>query len=44
MVCAADPNIRDSSGKTALDYATEKGMHYCGLILTKSEVLENAER
>jgi hypothetical protein len=38
----AEPNIKDSSEKTALDYATEKGLHYCSLLLTKSEGLMEA--
>ena len=38
-----DPNIRDSSGKTPLDYALEKGLHYCGLILTKAESVDAAD-
>ena len=33
----AEPDIRDSSEKTALDYATEKSLHYCTLLLTQSE-------
>ena len=38
-----DPGIRDFSGKTALEYSTEKGLHYCGLILTKSEDLASTD-
>ena len=33
----ADSSVKDSSGLTALDYATEKGLHYCALLLTKAE-------
>ena len=38
-----DPNMKDSSGRTALDYAVEKGLHYCGLILTKAENTDAAD-
>lgn len=44
IACTADPNIRDFSEKTALDYAIEKEMHYCGLILTKAEGFGSPER
>ena len=40
----ADTSILDYSGKTALDYATEKGKHYCALLLTKAEVLGTTDR
>ena len=37
--------MKDSSQKTALDYATEKGLHYCSLLLTKTEgLMEAADR
>ncbi len=39
----SNQNIRDSSGRRALEYATEKGLHYCGLILTKAEDVDTAE-
>ena len=37
LISTAEQNIRDSNEKTALDYATEKGLHYCSLLLTQSE-------
>lgn len=41
----AEPNIKDSSQKRALDYATEKGFHYCSLLLAKTEgLVEEADR
>ncbi len=40
----ADSSIRDSSDKTALDYALERGMHYCALLISKDEVLECTDR
>lgn len=43
MLWAGDLHSRDFSGKTPLDYATEKGLHYCGLILTKAESLETVD-
>ena len=45
LLDTAEPSIRDSSQKTALDYATEKGLHYCSLLLTNSEdLLEGVDR
>lgn len=40
---AADPNVRDSSGYTALDYATERGLHYCALLLSKNEGIDEPD-
>ena len=31
----ADTTIRDIYDYTALDYAIEKGLHYCALLLTQ---------
>ena len=42
-VQTGDPNMKDFSGKTALDYAVEKGLHYCGLILTKAVSTDTAD-
>ena len=34
---AADLAVKDSSDYTPLDYATENGLHYCGLLLSKPQ-------
>jgi len=39
----AEPNMRDSSGYTALDYATERSLHYCALLLTKTEGIDEPD-
>ena len=41
---SADASVTDVSGKSPLDYATEKGLHYCALLLTKAEVLGPTDR
>ena len=33
----ADPAVKDSSDYTPLDYATENGLLYCGLLLSKPQ-------
>ena len=39
----ADPSIRDSSDHTALDYAIERGLHYCALLLSKTEGVDEPD-
>ena len=40
---AADSSIRDSSDHTALDYAVERGLHYCGLLLSKADGVDEPD-
>ncbi len=39
----ADSSIRDSSDHTALDYAVERGLHYCGLLLSKADGVDEPD-
>ena len=32
----ASQSVCDSSGRTALDYAIERGYHYCALLLSRA--------
>ena len=32
----ASQSVCDSSGRTALDYAIERGYHYCALLLSRT--------
>ena len=37
FLSSADQAILDNSARTALDYAIERGLHYCALLLSKAE-------
>ena len=43
LIIIADSSIRDSSDHTALDYAVERGMHYCGLLLSKADGVDEPD-
>ena len=34
---AANPNIKDATNRTPMDYAVEKQLNYCALLLSKAQ-------
>ncbi len=40
----ANPDIKDNSEMIAMDYALQKGLHYCALLLSQSEGYDDPDR
>ena len=37
LLLTANPNIKDASNRTPLEYAIEKQLNYCALLLSKAQ-------
>ena len=44
VIYIANPSVKDDSGYTAMDYATQRGLHYCALLLSQSNGFDETDK